>query len=90
MHHPTYSTYYAFITPVVEHWLEREIAQLVHHEGSIRRPSHHVEFDHKLLIIKFIIIIIIVVVVVVVIVVVVIAVDITVIVVIINIIIILI
>ena len=25
----------AFVTPVVEHWLEREIAQWVHHEGSI-------------------------------------------------------
>ena len=30
------STYTAFVTPVVEHWLEREIAQWVHHEGSIR------------------------------------------------------
>ena len=28
----------AFVTPFVEHWLEREIAQWVHHEGSIRRP----------------------------------------------------
>ena len=28
----------AFVTPVVEHWLEREIAQWVHHEGSIRQP----------------------------------------------------
>ena len=28
----------AFVTPVVEHWLEREIAQWVHHEGSIQRP----------------------------------------------------
>ena len=27
-----------FVTPVVEHWLEQEIAQCVHHEGSIRRP----------------------------------------------------
>ena len=27
-----------FVTPVVEHWLEREIAKWVHHEGSIRRP----------------------------------------------------
>ena len=26
-----------FVTPVVEHWLEREIAQWVHHEASIRR-----------------------------------------------------
>ena len=40
MHHPTdritYTT--AIVTPVVEHWLEREIAQWVHHEWSIRRP----------------------------------------------------
>ena len=28
----------AFVTLVVGHWLEREIAQWVHHEGSIRRP----------------------------------------------------
>ena len=28
----------AFVTPVVEHWLEWEIAQQVHHEGSIQRP----------------------------------------------------
>ena len=28
----------AFVTRVVEHWLEREIAQYVHHEGSLRRP----------------------------------------------------
>ena len=27
----------AFVTPVVEQWLEREIDQYVHHEGSIRR-----------------------------------------------------
>ena len=27
----------AIVTPVVEHWLEREIAQwIVHHEGSIK------------------------------------------------------
>ena len=34
MHHPTdritHTT--AFVTPVVEHWLEREIAQWVHSE----------------------------------------------------------
>ena len=28
----------AFVTPVVEHWMEQEIAQWIHHEGSIRRP----------------------------------------------------
>ena len=31
------STYHGLFTPVVEDWLEREIAQWVHHEGSIRR-----------------------------------------------------
>ena len=37
MHHPTdmiaHTT--AFDTPVMEHWLQREIAQWVHHEISI-------------------------------------------------------
>ena len=28
----------AFVTPVVEYWLDREIAHWVHHEESIRRP----------------------------------------------------
>ena len=40
MHHTTdrigYNT--AFVTPVVDHWLEQEIAQCVHHEGSIKQP----------------------------------------------------
>ena len=27
----------AFVIPVVEHWLKREIAQWVHHEGLIRQ-----------------------------------------------------
>ena len=27
----------AFVTPVMEHWLEQEIAQWFHHEASIRR-----------------------------------------------------
>ena len=39
MHHPTdmitHTT--AFVTPVAEHWLEREIAQWVNHEGWIQR-----------------------------------------------------
>ena len=32
MHHPTDRIIHttAFVTPVVEHWMEREIAQLVH------------------------------------------------------------
>ena len=40
MHHPTDKIAHTttFVTPVVEHWLEREIAQCVHYEGSIRRP----------------------------------------------------
>ena len=38
MHHPTDRIEHAtaFVTPVVEHWLEREIAQWVYHEGSIQ------------------------------------------------------
>ena len=28
----------AFVTRVVEQWLEREIAQWIHREGSIRQP----------------------------------------------------
>ena len=44
MHHPTdriaHTT--AFVTPVVEHWLEREIAQWVYHmKDRSDDPSHH-------------------------------------------------
>ena len=44
MHHPTdritHTT--AFVTPVVEHWLEREIAQWVHlTKDRSDDPSHH-------------------------------------------------
>ena len=37
MQHPTDRIVHTttFVTPVVEHWLERV---LVHHEGTIRRP----------------------------------------------------
>ena len=37
MHHPTYRIAHttAFVTPVVEHWLEHEIAQWVHYEGFV-------------------------------------------------------
>ena len=40
MHHPTARIVHtmAIVTPVVEHWLERTIAQWVHHEGWIRWP----------------------------------------------------
>ena len=36
MHHPTDRIVH---TPVMEHWLEQEIAQWVHHEGSIQGPT---------------------------------------------------
>ena len=44
MHHPTdriaHTT--AFVTPVVEHWLEREIAKWVHPmKDRSDDPSHH-------------------------------------------------
>ena len=44
MHHPTdriaHTT--AFVTPVVEHWMEREIAQWVHPmKDRSDDPSHH-------------------------------------------------
>ena len=40
MHHPTDRITHTtvFVIPVVEHWLERKIAQWVHLEGSIQRP----------------------------------------------------
>ena len=40
MHNPTdkITPATAFVTPDVKHWLEREIGQWVHHEGSIQRP----------------------------------------------------
>ena len=44
MHHPTYRITHttAFVTPVVEHWLEREIAQWVHPmKDRSDHPSHH-------------------------------------------------
>ena len=44
MHHPTDRVAHtiAFITPVVEHWLEREIAQWVHPtKDRSDDPSHH-------------------------------------------------
>ena len=44
MHHPTdrISHTTAFVTPVVEHWLEREIAQWVHPmKDRSDTPSHH-------------------------------------------------
>ena len=44
MHHPTDRTAHttAFVTPVVEHWLEREIAQWVQPmKDRSDDPSHH-------------------------------------------------
>ena len=44
MHHSTYRIAHTtdFVTPVVEHWLEREIAQWVHHmKDRSDDPSHH-------------------------------------------------
>ena len=44
MHHPTDRIIHitAFVTPVVEHWLEREIAQWVHPmTDRSDDPSHH-------------------------------------------------
>ena len=40
IHHPTDRTTHttAFVTPIMEHWLEWELAQWVHHEGLIWRP----------------------------------------------------
>ena len=37
--YPTYRITHTtdFVTPIVEHWLEREVAQWVHHAGSIQR-----------------------------------------------------
>ena len=36
------NTYHTFVTPVVEHWLEREIAQWVHPmKDRSDDPSHH-------------------------------------------------
>ena len=32
---------------VVEHWLEEEIAQFVHHEESIQRPSAPGDTSHS-------------------------------------------
>ena len=44
MHHPTDRIIHtiAFVTPVMEHWLEREIAQWVHPmKDQSDDPSHH-------------------------------------------------
>ena len=44
MHHPTDRITHitAFVTPVVEHWMEREIAQWVHPmKDRSDDPSHH-------------------------------------------------
>ena len=40
MHHPTdrIANTTAFVTPVVEHWLERDSSMASPHEGAIQRP----------------------------------------------------
>ena len=40
MHHATYRIVHTttFVTPIMEHWLEWEIAQWIHRERSIQRP----------------------------------------------------
>ena len=46
MHHPTdritHTT--AFVTHIMEHWLEREIAQWFHHEGSINTQQFYLRY----------------------------------------------
>ena len=52
MHHPTDRIAHtmAFVTPVVEHWLEREIAQWVHPMNDRSDdPSHHEKTDETFL-----------------------------------------
>ena len=55
MHHPTDKIAHTtgFGTPVVEHWMEREIAHWVHQEGSTHRTMDghyttelHLNSDH--------------------------------------------
>ena len=51
MHHPTdritHTT--AFVTPVVEHWLEREIAQWVEDKvSSLMNVSHYIPFIYSI------------------------------------------
>ena len=43
MHHPTDRITHTTtsVTPVMEHWLEREIAQWVHHGRAIQQPLNH-------------------------------------------------
>ena len=49
MHHPTDRITHTtvFVIPVVEHWLQREIDQWVHHEGSFRRPIAPLHRKHQ-------------------------------------------
>ena len=49
MHHPTdritYTT--AFVTPVVEHWLEREITQWVHSAVVFSYSCSYIKMDNN-------------------------------------------
>ena len=50
MHHPTDKIAHTmvFVTPVMEHWLEREIAQWVHPmKDQSDNPSHHERTEHS-------------------------------------------
>ena len=50
MHHPTdrITRTMAFVTPVMEHWLEREIGQWVHPmKDRSDDPSHHERLGRK-------------------------------------------
>ena len=51
MHHSTYRITHttAFATQVVEHWLEREIDQWVHHmKDRSDEPSHHLKWGSEI------------------------------------------
>ena len=60
MHHPRIAHTTAFVTPVVEHWLEREIAECVHHEDdstthrTMNERSYHGATSRSLSIYDFI------------------------------------
>ena len=60
MHHPTYriAPTTAFVTPVVEHWLEREIVHPTTHRTISERSNHRATSHCMIIMIMMIIIII--------------------------------